>query len=49
LLAAGQGSVADVTYAVGYNSVSYFSRAFQAQYGVTPAVYRGQAVLESRR
>lgn len=43
LLADGQGSVADVTYAVGYNSVSYFTRAFQAQYGVTPASYRGHA------
>jgi signal transduction histidine kinase/DNA-binding response OmpR family regulator/streptogramin lyase len=41
LLASGQGSVADVTYAVGYNSVSYFTRAFQSQYGVTPAAYRG--------
>ena len=43
LLAEGQGSVADVTYAVGYNSVSYFARAFQALYGVTPAAYRGHA------
>ena len=43
LLADGEGSVADVTYAVGYNSVSYFSRAFQAQYGATPAAYRGRS------
>jgi len=49
LLAAGQGGVADVTYAVGYNSVSYFSRAFQAQYGVTPAGYRDQSARTPER
>ena len=43
LLAGGQGSVADVTYAVGYNSVSHFCRAFQTRFGSTPAAFRTRA------
>ena len=43
LLANGQGTVADVTYAVGYNSVSHFCRAFQVRFGSTPAAFRMRA------
>ena len=45
LLAGGQGSVADVTYAVGYNSVSHFCRAFQTRFGSTPAAFRTRATV----
>ncbi len=45
LLATGQGTVADVTYAVGYNSVSHFCRAFQVRFGSTPAAFRTRATV----
>jgi DNA-binding response OmpR family regulator len=35
--------VADIAYAVGFNSVSYFSQCFLAAYGVSPSVYRERA------
>lgn len=40
LLTAGAGTVTDVAYAVGFNSLSYFCACFQEVYGVTPAAYR---------
>jgi signal transduction histidine kinase/ligand-binding sensor domain-containing protein/CheY-like chemotaxis protein/AraC-like DNA-binding protein len=40
LLESKSGTVADVAYAVGFNSVAYFRRCFQDAYGVTPAAYR---------
>ena len=40
LLDERSGTVADVAYAVGFNSVAYFRRRFQDVYGVTPAAYR---------
>jgi len=39
ILARESGTVADVAYAVGFNSVSYFCRCFQEAYGATPAAY----------
>ncbi|HEX6049634.1 MAG TPA: two-component regulator propeller domain-containing protein [Gemmatimonadaceae bacterium] len=42
LLASRSGTVADVAYAVGFNSVAYFRRCFQEAYGVTPAAYRDE-------
>lgn len=33
-------SVADITYAVGFTSPSYFTKCFREQYGVTPSEYR---------
>ena len=47
LLAEGSGTVTDVAYAVGFNSLSYFCRCFQEAYGVTPAAYRTLAVARS--
>ena len=41
-LEARSGTVADVAYAVGFNSVSYFRRCFVEAYGATPAAYREQ-------
>jgi len=43
LLTAGSGTVTDVAYAVGFNSLSHFCRRFNAAYGVSPATYRSQA------
>jgi signal transduction histidine kinase/DNA-binding response OmpR family regulator len=42
LLATGAGTVTDVAYAVGFNSVSYFCRRFQDVYSVTPAAYKNR-------
>jgi signal transduction histidine kinase/ligand-binding sensor domain-containing protein/DNA-binding response OmpR family regulator len=43
LLDERSGTVADVAYAVGFNSVAYFRRCFQEAYGVTPAAYRDRS------
>jgi signal transduction histidine kinase/ligand-binding sensor domain-containing protein/DNA-binding response OmpR family regulator len=40
LLAEGSGTVSDVAYAVGFNSLSHFCRRFIEVYAVTPATYR---------
>ena len=42
LLDAASGTVGDVAYAVGFNSVSYFCRCFHEAYGLTPAAYRSR-------
>ena len=42
LLTDSSDTVAEIAYAVGFNSVSYFSRAFQAEYGVTPTSFRSR-------
>ena len=36
LLKQKKGTIAEVAYAVGFNSVSYFNRAFKEQFGSTP-------------
>jgi DNA-binding response OmpR family regulator len=42
LLTSSSDTVAEIAYAVGFNSLSYFSRAFQAEYGVTPTAFRSR-------
>jgi len=41
LLAGESGTVAEVGYAVGFNSVSYFCKCFRDAYGITPSAFRG--------
>jgi AraC-like DNA-binding protein len=36
-------SVGDISYAVGFNSASYFIRSFSKFYGMTPAQYRNES------
>ncbi|GAB5521638.1 MAG: hypothetical protein RhofKO_38890 [Rhodothermales bacterium] len=35
-------TISEVAYAVGFNSLSYFSRAFAAEFGKSPSAYREQ-------
>lgn len=42
MLAAGAGSIQQIAYAVGFRSVSHFSRSFREQYGVPPSRYSGK-------
>jgi AraC-like DNA-binding protein len=37
LLQQRQGSISEVAYAVGFNSVSYFNRAYKEQFDKTPS------------
>jgi CheY-like chemotaxis protein/AraC-like DNA-binding protein len=43
LLRQNAGSVTEVAYAVGFASLSYFSRAFQERFGVAPSTFRHEA------
>jgi AraC-like DNA-binding protein len=40
LLAAGQGNVGEVAYAVGFRSVSHFTNRFRDCFRVTPSAWR---------
>ena len=35
----GDSTVSEVAYAVGFESLSYFTRVFQEKFGVTPSAY----------
>jgi signal transduction histidine kinase/ligand-binding sensor domain-containing protein/DNA-binding response OmpR family regulator len=43
LLSTGKLSVSEVSYRVGYNTHSYFSRSFNAHFGMSPTVYMEKA------
>ena len=45
LLRAGAGTVTQVAYAVGFESLSYFRRAFRERYGTSPSDYVGTSTL----
>ena len=47
LLVEGAGTVAEVAYGVGFQSVSHFSQAFREVYGVSPSGYRGSVSARS--
>jgi len=38
----GRGSVAQIAFAVGYESEAAFSRAFKRQFGTSPGIWRRQ-------
>lgn len=40
LLARRAGNVSEVAYAVGFESLSHFSRSFRAHYGISPSEYQ---------
>ncbi len=45
MLRAGAGTVSEIAFAVGFNSLHYFSRAFSAHFGKAPSEYlRGRGV-----
>ncbi len=41
LLRQQEGTVSEVAYGVGFNSLSYFSRCFRTHFGVPPSAYLG--------
>jgi transcriptional regulator GlxA family with amidase domain len=43
LLASRAGSVAEVAYAVGFSSLSHFSRRFKERHGMSPSARRAGA------
>ncbi len=43
LLKSGEGNVGEVAYAVGFRSVSHFTRRFRERYGRTPSEWRRDA------
>ena len=47
LLTEGAGTVAEVAYGVGFQSVSHFSQAFREVHGVSPSAYRGRVSARS--
>jgi CheY-like chemotaxis protein len=42
LLAETTETVSQIAYAVGFNSLSYFSRSFRAHFGIPPSTYRDE-------
>ena len=40
LLVEDAGTISEVAYAVGFNSLSYFSRRFKSYFGISPSQYR---------
>jgi len=47
LLVDGAGSVAEVAYAVGFQSVSHFSQCFREVHGASPSGYRDRVIARS--
>ncbi|CCH53101.1 Hybrid signal transduction histidine kinase D [Fibrisoma limi BUZ 3] len=47
LLTAGQDSVTQVAYAVGFDNLSYFAKVFQERYGVSPSQFARPAATPS--
>ena len=43
LLEGRTGSVSEIAYSVGFNSLSYFAKCFREQFGMLPTDYQGKA------
>lgn len=43
MLRQGQGTVKEIAFATGFNTVSYFTTAFRKHFGVTPTAYTEQS------
>jgi transcriptional regulator GlxA family with amidase domain len=39
LLSHGAGTIAEISFLVGFNEPSYFTKCFQKQYGKTPSEF----------
>ena len=48
LLKQGKGSVTEVAYAVGFESLSYFGRAFRERFGANPGSFAAKGVSAAR-
>ncbi|MCU0619617.1 MAG: helix-turn-helix domain-containing protein [Gemmatimonadaceae bacterium] len=48
LLRQGRGSVTEVAYAVGFESLSYFGRAFRERFGANPGSFAAKGVSAGR-
>jgi transcriptional regulator GlxA family with amidase domain len=44
LVEAGEGSVSEIAYGVGFKSVAHVSNRFQEHFGVRPSAYRSDRV-----
>jgi AraC-like DNA-binding protein len=40
LLIQGEDRIIDIAFECGFNNISYFNRAFQKKYGMSPTAYR---------
>ncbi|MGM9747359.1 MAG: two-component regulator propeller domain-containing protein [Candidatus Cryptobacteroides sp.] len=49
ILSQDDSSVSDVMYAVGFNSLSYFSKLFKEEFGCMPKEYAKQKVNENKK
>ena len=49
LLKENSGNISEVAYAVGFNSLSYFSQTFKEHFGITPSEFLGVVSLESEK
>ncbi len=46
LLSAYQYNISEVSYMVGFNSISYFNRCFKQQFGITPSEFLSNGLKE---
>jgi signal transduction histidine kinase/DNA-binding NarL/FixJ family response regulator len=49
LLEQHHGTIAETVYAVGFNSLSYFSKCFQKQFNITPKEYIEQTITKTNK